>query len=329
MGDDEEEIRAAAGCPSTPTSRRRSWPGCWSTTTRWAPPATPGRCGWARSTPSSAIASAPASRPMPRPRPEPSSTPSARPASTPGCASASASRRRCCPRSATRRASSAPCATRVGRSSCRCGPGGRPAGCARGRRVRCAGPRQGDLRDRRLRPRPRRRRRFRRPRAASCRPSPGASTAASSTRSTAASSPPGRCSSGSVASSAWRRPPALGELARERRRVGWGAGAAGAGRARSAVVAPERPRGAGGDPRRHHARQRRPGRARGDRLAGRRHRRRDPRDRRGAILRVDGGLTNEPLCSSSRRTRSAHRSRQRARMRRCSARPRSPPSAPG
>ena len=72
----------------------------------------------------------------------------------------------------------------------------RPAGGARRRRLRRAGPGQGDLRDRRVRARPRRRPSARSPAAACCPPSPGASTGGSSGRSTAASSPPARCSSG-------------------------------------------------------------------------------------------------------------------------------------
>ena len=76
-------------------------------------------------------------------------------------------------------------------------------------------------------------------------------------------------------------PPALGELARS---VDESAGArvlpglAGLGAPWWRPGCPGRP---GGDPWRHDRRQCRPGRARGDRLAGRRHRRRDPRERRG------------------------------------------------
>ena len=67
----------------------------------------------------------------------------------------------------------------------------------------------------------------------------------SSTRSTAASSPPGRCSSGSAASSGVADGPAGARRAGPRGRgLRRRAGAARAGRDRRAVVAPERPRGA-------------------------------------------------------------------------------------
>ena len=117
-------------------------------------------------------------------------------------------------------------------------PGRRPAGRARRRRLRRARPRQGDLRDGRLRARPRRRRGARSPPAGCCPPSPGASTARSSTRSTAASSRPARCSSGCASELGLAEdPPALSKLARE---ADGSAGARvlpGARRARRPVVA--------------------------------------------------------------------------------------------
>ena len=126
-----------------------------------------------------------------------------RPAGTRGCASSSACRATCCPRSrdtagdlGTLRHESLAgraAAARAGR---------RPAGRAGRRGLRRARPREGDLRHRRVRARPRRRRGARAGRRPAARPSPGASTAASSTRSTAACSRPARCSSGCAASSA-------------------------------------------------------------------------------------------------------------------------------
>ena len=76
-------------------------------------------------------------------------------------------------------------------------------------------------------------------------------------------------------------PPALSALAREAEDSAGARvlpGLAGIGRS---LVAAQRPRCDLGDPRRHQRRQRRPGGARGDRLAGRRRGRRDPRDDRG------------------------------------------------
>ena len=78
------------------------------------------RCAWERSTRSCATASAPASPPTPPPPRARSCTRWGRPASTRGCASASACRSTCCPRCATPSATSACCATTRGRSSCRC-----------------------------------------------------------------------------------------------------------------------------------------------------------------------------------------------------------------
>ena len=91
-------------------------------------------------------------------------------------------------------------------------------------------------------------------------------------------------------------PPALGKLAREADELGRRPGAARAGRNRRPLVASQRPRGALGHLRRHQRGQRRPRRARGNRLAGRRHRqRRSARRVDVDVLRVDGGVTNEPL----------------------------------
>ena len=94
-------------------------------------------------------------------------------------------------------ATSACCAheSLAGRAAAACAAG-RPAGRARRRRLRRARADQGDLRHRRVRARPRRRRAARSRSAGCSRPSPGASAARSSGRSTAASSPPARCSSG-------------------------------------------------------------------------------------------------------------------------------------
>ena len=72
----------------------------------------------------------------------------------------------------------------------------RSAGGPRGCRLRQARPRQGDVRDRRVRARARRGSAAGASRAGCCRRSRGGSAAASSGRSTVACSPPGRCSSG-------------------------------------------------------------------------------------------------------------------------------------
>ena len=86
-------------------------------------------------------------------------------------------------------------------------PGGRPAGRAGGRRLRRARPREGDLRHRRVRAGPRRRRGSPPGRSGCCRRWRGESTAAPSTRWTAACSRRGRCSSGCAASWAWPSAP--------------------------------------------------------------------------------------------------------------------------
>ena len=119
--------------------------------------ATPARCGWARSTPSSATGSAPASRPIPRPRRGRSS---ARPAVEPRPARAlRRAARGPARRSPTRPATSARCGTTPGRRSCRCARAVvdqqaalAGAGCVE------PGPHQGDLRHGRVRARERRRR---------------------------------------------------------------------------------------------------------------------------------------------------------------------------
>ena len=155
-------------------------------------------------------------------------------------------RRRRCPRSATPPATSARCSTRrwpvelplrarcVDQQAALAGAGLRRAAAA-----------QGDLRDRRLRARARRRRAARAQAAGCCRRSPGASTAGWSRRSTAAFSPPVRCSSGSPRDLGLAAdPPALAAAAADVEDARRRSRPAGARRARRAVVAPRR---AGGD----------------------------------------------------------------------------------
>ena len=171
--------RSSAASPSTPTSPPPSWPGCWRTTTACRRRATRAPCGWAPWTPSSATGSAPASPPMPstgsRTQLQTDRHAGLRP---PALRDLRRSRSRSCPRSATPPASSAPSRTRAGRSSFAAArPDRRPAGGARGRRLRRAGTRQGDLRHRRLRARARRRGGPEPRRRPAARRSPGASTA--------------------------------------------------------------------------------------------------------------------------------------------------------
>ena len=246
--------------------------------------ARPARCAWARSTRSCATGSARGSPPTPRPRRARSCTRSARPASTRGCASASGCRPRCCPRSATRSASWAPCATESGRVELplrgqlvdqQAALAG--AGCVVPGRVKATygtgvfvlahvGDEVPDGR-----------------RAACCRPWRGASAGAWSTRSTAACSPPGAmlewlCRELGVAPD----PPALGALAREAEDSAgarccprWpGIGAPWWRPEARAVIAGLH----GGTT----ARERRPRGAGGDRLAGGGHRRRGQGERGGA-----------------------------------------------
>ena len=166
-----------------------------------------------------------------------------------------------------------------------------------GRGRRRARPGQGDLRHRRLRPRPRRRGGPASPPAACCRRSPGASTAGPSTRSTAASSRPGRCSSGCAASSG--SPTTRPRSASSPASADDSAGARvlpGARRDRRAVVAPGRARGARRAPRRHDPAP--TSRARRSRASPGGSPTSSPRSARSSTvdsLRVDGGLTNEPL----------------------------------
>ena len=91
-------------------------------------------------------------------------------------------------------------------------------------------------------------------------------------------------------------PPALGKLAREAESSAGARvlpGLAGIG---APWWRPERPRDPRRNLRRHDRRQRRPRGARGHRLARRRHRRASIRETVDVdVLRVDGGVTNEPL----------------------------------
>ena len=244
-GQGRADPEAPAGCRSTRTSRPGSWPGCSSTTTRSRRRSTPGRRGSGRSTRSSATGSAPGSPPTPRPRRAPSSV---RPSGT----------RR--PARGLRRARATRCreimdtagdlgtlqpplvAGRPAASSADC----RPAGRARRRRVR-------RCRDGSRRPTapacscsPMPATCARSPRAASSPPSPGGSTARWSGRSTAACSPPARCSNGSAATSAW--PPIRPRWRPRRRR--WRTAAACACCPRSPASAPPggRPRPAPSSP---------------------------------------------------------------------------------
>ena len=156
--------------------------------------ATRARCGSARSTRSSATGSAPASRPTPRPRRAPSSgAPEWDPALLEifGVPRERAAR----DRGHGRRPRHAAPSLLAGRAAA-AGALRRPAGGARRRRLRRARPGQGHLRHRRVRARARGRRAARARAAACCPPSPGGWTGASSGRSTAACSPPARCSSG-------------------------------------------------------------------------------------------------------------------------------------
>ena len=172
----------------------------------------------------------------------------------------------------------------------------RPAGGARRRGLRRARPGEGHLRDRRVRPRPRGRRAPASRAAACCRRSPGASTGASSGRSTAASSRPARCSSGSAATSAL--PPTRPRSPRPPREVE-DAGGVRVLPALAGVGAPWwRARGARRD-------RRDDRRGRGRRTSRARRWRRSPggsptcspRPRDASpveVLRVDGGLTRDP-----------------------------------
>ena len=165
-------------------------------------PARPGRCGWARSTRSCATGSARASAPTRRPRRARSSV---RPSGTPSCSRSSACRERRAARDRRhggRPRHAAPPVVAGGAAAARTLP--RPAGGARGRRLRRAGAHQGHLRHRRVRARQRRRRAPGRRRAGCFRRSRGGSQERSSGRSTAASSRRGRCSSGCRATSASR-----------------------------------------------------------------------------------------------------------------------------
>ena len=207
-------------------------------------PATRARCGWGRSTRSSATASAPASPPTPRPRRAPSCSGSTRRASTPASARSSASRPRCCPRSATPRASSASsrhpswpaelplCGQTVDQQAALAGagavvPGRVKATYGTGVFVLAHVGERGPA----SRP------------AACCRRSPGAidgriEYALDGGVFAAGAMLEWLCRELGVAAD----PPALGELARERRGLRRRPGAARAGRARGAVVAARRAR---------------------------------------------------------------------------------------
>ena len=288
---------SSAGCPSTPTSPPPSSPGCSRTTTPSRRPATPARCGWARSTPSSATGSAPASPPTPRPPRAPSSTRSARRASTSASARSSGSRPRSCPRSATRagelgtlsheswpvelplrgqvvdqQAALAGAACVVpGRVKATYGTGvfvlahvgerGPEAGRRTAADGRLEHRRQGRVRARRRRLRRR-----------------------GDARVDVQGARPGRGPAGAE------------QLAREAEGSAGARVLPGPGRDRRALVAPRRPRGDLGDLRRHDAAPTSPGpRSRGSPGGSPTSSPRSARPIEVDALRVDGGLTNEPL----------------------------------
>ena len=193
-----ERSRELSGMPLDPyfSAGKLTW--LLDTTTRSSGRASRAAFASAPSTRSSATGSGRASPPTPR---RPLAPSSGRPTGTTSCSRSTECRARRCPRSATPPATSEPCATRAGRSSCRFAPAastsrprspGPAAPCPEGSR-RPTGPG--------LRPRPRR------CRAAAPRGWPAAHRRLahrrprSSGRSTAASSPPARCSSGSAATS--------------------------------------------------------------------------------------------------------------------------------
>ena len=175
-------------------------------------------------------------------------------------------------------------------------PDRRPAGGARRIGRRRPGPCEGHLRHRGLRARARRRGGAAARPAGCCRRSLGGSPGASSTRSTVACSRPARCSSGSAASSASppTRPRSASSPARPRtpaaRRCcpGWRGSAPRGGARTHARCSP-------GSPAARPGRRSRARRSRGSPGGSPTSSRRSARASTSNSLRVDGGVTNEPL----------------------------------